>query len=261
MTTPGDMRRARAFAREVLEQHVVFDGLRTKLPLLIERGIDVMPLKGILLAWTIYERPEERPVGDADLLVHPWDFERALAILVAAGGKALPRGALQKVPIRFPLPGGWWTIDLHAELWEPGFADLDLAEAWRAATPWRSPYGVALAMPPRSFTFAHCTAHFARNAYTSDESSRVDEVARLLDWALQKASPHELVAALDRHHALSAAYYALAAASLGRPNIARFLERMPIGPVRAALLRRAARSRRPLHPRLLRPWIEGRWTT
>jgi hypothetical protein len=48
-------------------------------------GIDVLPVKGIVLAHTIYERVEERPMVDVDFRVRRRDLKRLGSILRGAG--------------------------------------------------------------------------------------------------------------------------------------------------------------------------------
>ena len=64
--------------------------LARQLRILVEEltasGIDVLPIKGPVLAVTAYGDPARRGVsGDLDLVVRPRDFERALACLLAIG--------------------------------------------------------------------------------------------------------------------------------------------------------------------------------
>ncbi|MEX2216249.1 MAG: nucleotidyltransferase family protein [Phycisphaeraceae bacterium] len=50
-----------------------------------EAGIAVMALKGAALNQTLYERPDERPMSDLDLLIHPEHLDQAHALLERAG--------------------------------------------------------------------------------------------------------------------------------------------------------------------------------
>jgi len=49
-------------------------------------GVDVLLLKGAALNLTLYERADDRPMDDLDLLVRPADVEAACAVLEALGG-------------------------------------------------------------------------------------------------------------------------------------------------------------------------------
>ena len=251
-------REAAAFARDAIGQWRIFDGLRRVLPALIRAGVETMPLKGILLAWTIYESPDQRHVSDADLLVRAKHFQRATAVLVKAGGRVLPRCGVQKHSIEFYAGGGGWTVDLHCDLWPPGFVELDLDDAWRHGSRWASPYGAALWAPPRRFTFAHVAAHFARNAFVAGDRA-CEDIARAASWVLSEHSPDQICSYLTRSGATDAAYYALTA-SLGHAcdsSAGSILGRIAIPRSRAALLSRFARGLR-LPPRLLRPLVSAR---
>jgi VanZ family protein len=52
-------------------------------------GIQVVPFKGPVVAWSLYESPALREMSDLDLLVHPDGLSRAIDLLVSAGYRAL----------------------------------------------------------------------------------------------------------------------------------------------------------------------------
>jgi hypothetical protein len=115
--------------------------------------LPMLPLKGALLAYTIYEDPGLRPMRDLDFLVRPRDLEGATALLgrlgFVVGSPAIPRfsprhaHALALVDRRRQL-----TIDLHYRLFheldgdsdaEPFFARaivVELAGRARAVPSW-----------------------------------------------------------------------------------------------------------------------------
>jgi hypothetical protein len=116
-------------------------------------AVPMLPLKGALLAHTIYEDPGLRPMRDVDLLVRPRDLERAIALLARLGfSVASPPGArfsprhahaVALVDTRREL-----AIDLHHRLFheldgdsdaEPFFAraiEVVLAGRARAVPAW-----------------------------------------------------------------------------------------------------------------------------
>ena len=59
--------------------------LRRVASTLAASGIPVMPLKGALFAYWIYDDPEERLGGDIDVLVPGAAFEQAMNVLTALG--------------------------------------------------------------------------------------------------------------------------------------------------------------------------------
>lgn len=50
-----------------------------------QAGVPLMVLKGGALQLLLYDRPDERPMDDLDLLVRPKDIEKAQALLIQAG--------------------------------------------------------------------------------------------------------------------------------------------------------------------------------
>ena len=56
-----------------------------------ERGIDALPVKGIVLANTVYARPVERPLGDLDLKVRARDLDAIARLLATERGARLVR--------------------------------------------------------------------------------------------------------------------------------------------------------------------------
>lgn len=91
---------------------------------LADAGVVWAPLKGCDLATRIYAQPEERPLGDADLLIFPEDYPRARAALERAGWRSLAVGrrveryleeegyAWQAVD-----DGGGVVLEIHVRLW------------------------------------------------------------------------------------------------------------------------------------------------
>ena len=70
---------------EALFHDVLVRGLADALRVLAERGIEVVPLKGPILAERYYPVPEHRPSTDLDLLVRVEDLERAVTALTTLG--------------------------------------------------------------------------------------------------------------------------------------------------------------------------------
>ncbi len=64
---------------------IALGSLRDVVGVLSPLGIDVMPLKGVVLQRVAYDDPSERRLVDVDLAVRSRDFHRAYAALVAAG--------------------------------------------------------------------------------------------------------------------------------------------------------------------------------
>src|SRR5262245_49685711 len=70
-------------------QIVLFDRFATLAACLDRAGVPFIVHKGGALAPLVYDRPEERPMVDVDVLIRPGDWERTRGALVA-GGYVLP---------------------------------------------------------------------------------------------------------------------------------------------------------------------------
>lgn len=100
-------------------------------------GISWLPIKGCDLGSRVYERPEERPVGDVDVLVAEADYPRARAALEEAGWRSLVPGA--RVDAYLLEEGYAWQavdptgllLEVHHRLW--GMVPAGLAPALLAA--------------------------------------------------------------------------------------------------------------------------------
>lgn len=114
-------------------------------------GIRVLVLKGAALAWTVYETPALRPIGDVDILVQPDDVPKARAMLTDRGWLPLRTVREADVMTRHALdyrkpPYG--AIDLHWHLHhECCWPDADAA-IWRRALPFPGePRGLLMLCP------------------------------------------------------------------------------------------------------------------
>jgi hypothetical protein len=93
------------------------------------RGLEVLPLKGPLLAQTLYGSPGLRQSDDLDLLVHPRDFTRARALLLDLGFEAVcPPDDYHQTFQR----GNTW-VELHFSVAPPSSPAMDLQGSWERA--------------------------------------------------------------------------------------------------------------------------------
>ncbi len=88
--------------------------------------IDVMPLKGPVLAELLYGNIWSRPSDDLDLLVYPEEFARAEALLLALG--FAPIGAADEYHRDFERDGVF--VELHFAIAAPSALGFDLRGAW-----------------------------------------------------------------------------------------------------------------------------------
>lgn len=166
-------------------------------------GVPWLPLKGCDLGARVYRHPEERPVGDIDVLIPRADLPRAQAALRAAGWRGLsegPRmerylrdegyawqaqdsaGLLLEVHVRLwgIVPAGMGAALLAAAVPDPGLGPtgrrLPLAHAWLVAAvhTWLNP-------PPRPLL-----AWWDLERIAATEPDLADEAASLAEaWDLQ----------------------------------------------------------------------------
>jgi len=121
------------------------------LALFQNHDIPVIPLKGIALAKELYPYPEDRPMGDIDLLVPEDQFDRAIGLLTDMGFRVAEGETafrLQDVhpTVRPFLPGALTlvdargvVIDLHWHLssdpWFRAPRRIPMTEIWQRARP------------------------------------------------------------------------------------------------------------------------------
>lgn len=114
-----------------------------------------LPIKGCDLGSRVYERPEERPMGDVDILIAEADYPRARAALEAAGWRSLVPGAridaylLEEGYAWQATDGSGLLLEIHHRLW--GLVPAGFPAALLAA----SEPDPALGPTARRFPLAH----------------------------------------------------------------------------------------------------------
>lgn len=91
-------------------------------------GIDVLPLKGPVLAEALYGNVSARQSVDLDLLVRPRDFAAAESLLLASGFRADPHPG-SEYHLGFVRQGT--KIELHTQFGLQGHCPLDTDGIWR----------------------------------------------------------------------------------------------------------------------------------
>jgi hypothetical protein len=90
-------------------------------------GIEVLPLKGPLLAESLYGSVSLRPCDDLDLLVQPQDFVRAQSLLTDLGFVAVSEADdYHQTWMR-----GATCVELHFAVAPPSSPSMDLSGAWK----------------------------------------------------------------------------------------------------------------------------------
>lgn len=205
------MTRRDLFAR--LANHAASEAvLRDALRALQGAGVEVMPLKGVLLRRLVYDDPTERPVGDVDLLVRGRDVRRAHEALDAAGFEAIFLEPMERErSFRHRRLG--LLVDLHWQLFYDDYFDFD-AEGLFARARWDE---TAFTTPVWRMApldlYAHVLVHAGFTAWVQP-APRLHDIARVADRL--RIDPTEAAAHLRACGMSAFARYALRlAASAG----------------------------------------------
>ena len=255
-TVPAVARRPLADALAASRaRHLVMTGeLARALRRCATEGIDVIALKGPVLAETVFPDPALRPFSDLDLLVRPRDRRRTDASLRALGYAPLADEHSWDFDIAYDgatvyeSPGGV-RIDLHwALLTEARYAwrQPEAASVWQRATPITLAGERALGLAPEDLVL-HLATHFAVH-------HSLTGLLRQWDLALVLAqTPIDWPRLLARAHAWRvrrALFFALRGVAEAFPSVvppAVLDDWRPRGPraaLLASLLRAAADDRR-----------------
>jgi len=182
------------FGLNALRNELLSKELARILRLLCERGIRVMPLKGVALGETLYGDPALRPTADIDVLVPQRQAIEAFHLLVASGYESdLTKPRLLDLAVRYGKHCTLtrhealrdYSLELHCGLFWGGQLERGALEAlWSEARP-QCFYGIpAFALSPEwelLYLAAHAAQH-ARLALTWYVD--LDRICRrgVLDW-------------------------------------------------------------------------------
>ena len=104
-------------------------------------AVDVLPVKGIVTAYTLYPDPGLRPILDVDLRVRPGDLGRTARMAEQAGWRLLGRSIAYRT-LSFDVRG--FLVEFEAHVGPPGLCDLTvdamMARAMLCAGPFGTPY-------------------------------------------------------------------------------------------------------------------------
>jgi hypothetical protein len=147
----GQLEQTPSFFQERLKQQYndtlyqnIFIRSLTKIVLekLEDAGIQTIPLKGTIFAEKYFGHIGARCTSDIDLLVHPFELQRAIDCVKSLGYTT----EQEQIPFHFHLEFSKkipnsnipLTIELHWDLLTEKTSDLNIHEFWEQSTPWGS---------------------------------------------------------------------------------------------------------------------------
>jgi hypothetical protein len=155
-----------------------------------QHGIETICLKGAPLAESLYRNPILRHVGDMDILVHPEDISKAVALLAEQGykqavpqqGKSHPfHGEPYLKKASFPL-----AVELHWGLDDSKLVDFPKQEIWCRAQPLQFEGVSTLVLSPEDnllFLANHLSKHnFQLLKLVGDITELLKKYEQSLDW-------------------------------------------------------------------------------
>jgi hypothetical protein len=215
-------------------------------------GVEFIVLKGVPLAHRIFGRLDARRIRDNDILVHPRDVDRALAILRGGGYEPLHRGldvgkerrrVNQHAMVQRLRSGRLVLAELHWSAFHPWFFRVPEEIEWGHTEAFRL-NGLAVKVFDKPLTLLHLAAHHAQHAFSGA-------------WILR-----DLAAAWNAWHGeIDVATLARLARDTGTAHVFEFAVRAAqdldllvapapvIGSRRAAVLRRLLPTSRLFEPR------------
>ncbi|MDB4929122.1 MAG: hypothetical protein JWM10_1606 [Myxococcaceae bacterium] len=158
-----------------------------------EVGAELLFLKAAWSDAVLYGGRGERVGSDLDVLVNPGRFEAFAAALEQRGFRryepATHRATIEwgSKEWTYGHPGAWMPVDLHRELAEPPWFDLDAAAVFARARAWSADGESIRSLGPED-QLLYAALHYANHLYEID-ARHADDVVRVLrreslDWPL-----------------------------------------------------------------------------
>src|SRR5262249_47364471 len=120
------------------------EGLRRSLAALRGAGVEPIVVKGMVLAYELYDDVAQRPLADVDLRVRPSRFLRAVRALRARGWPVDPTSK-QLGSIGFKV--GTALVEIESTVGPPGLCGLTIAQMEARARRRVLPSGIAVREP------------------------------------------------------------------------------------------------------------------
>jgi hypothetical protein len=203
--------------------------------------VEALPVKGVVLAETLYGNLALRPAADLDVLVRRCDLPTARDVLRGLGfaHRAVPTFAELYHPFHDPqyfrqTARGEVCLELHWALWAARFFHLDVETLWERAVAAQL-HGTSVQILSPEDTLLHLAIHRSRSPLRLRFVCDIAELLRLhgatLDWDY-------LLRQAGMAGARTALFYALALPQelLGAPLPSTILPRLGIGRLKRRLL-------------------------
>jgi hypothetical protein len=231
----------RRYYATMLRNTALADQLLRVLAAFQQAGIAALPVKGLVLAETLYGSLALRPLGDLDILVRPSDLLRARAILRELGFAQAAKPGFENANHPFHDPpyyrravGGPICLELHWGLWASHFFQLDPDALWQRAVPAQI-HGATLSILSPEDTLLHLAIHRSRSAlrlrFVCDVAELLRRHRATLDWEY-------LLAQTEAAGARTTMFYTLALAAdlLEAPLPDGLLARLQVSRMKRRLL-------------------------
>lgn len=241
LPAPWRARAQRRLYATLIRNSTLAEALNEVLAALRQAHVVGLPVKGLVLAETLYGGLGLRSLGDLDVLVRPADLPAARAQLRGLGFAPEPNPSFDDLdhPFHDPpyyrdAPGGKVCLELHWGLWASRFFRLSPDALWQRAVPAQL-HGADVQILSPEDTLLHLAIHRSRSPlrlrFVCDIAELLVRHHTALDWAY-------LLEQARAAGARTALFYALDLAHqlLGAPLPAEILPRLRVSSLKRRLL-------------------------
>jgi Uncharacterised nucleotidyltransferase len=230
----------RRYYATMLRNTALADELLRVLAAFRQADIAALPVKGVVLAETLYGSLALRPLGDLDVLVQPADLPRARAALGELGFAQADQPGYENAyhPYHDPpyyrrATGSPICLELHWGLWARHFFQLETDALWQRVVPAQI-HGTTLSILSPEDTLLHLAIHRSRSAlrlrFVCDIAELLRHHRATLDWEYLLAQTQAAGARTTMFYTLALAVDLLEApvpdGLLARLNINRLKRRL-----------------------------------
>ena len=231
----------RRYYATLMRNTALADELLRVLAAFRQAGVAALPVKGLVLAETLYGSLALRPLGDLDVLVRPADLPSARAALGELGFAQADEPGYENAYHPYHDPpyyrravGGSICLELHWGLWASHFFSLEIDALWRRAV-LAQIHGADLSILSPEDTLLHLAIHRSRSAlrlrFVCDVAELLRRHRATLDWEYLLAQTQAAGARTTMFYTL-----ALAADLLEAPLPDGLLERLHVSRMKRRLL-------------------------